>query len=728
MLSLMLSRKKSLASVFGAVLVCLVQPKLDAGAASGSIVLAVDYTSEGRPNEDGGNAIETYFEFVLSRIPYGKTQRMVDYNRDCKSGNRVDKSGPPCPLPDFLIQVQIAERQGEFQISGAATQNVEPRHTRALDVTRGQVRDLSEGLWRVTRNISEIVASAASPTERPHVVIACVGSGSKQTKSQGARPRPDLQSPASVMPEASEYAERLPNLLKSQMARDATRIRVSISNDVGAACSSPDGLQRIADIVGAAAVLSGTVYSDDQGGLFLVPYLLISGASKGIELPQMSIPARGDVTYDVTVGKRLATLATALIDLSSYAELVKAIREGAELSYYLDQARKYLSSSPPNYDAADALLELATVKSPAEEQSYLLLASSLSERGRFTAAATTLRSGIRQIPDSKTLFVKLEDIAAREGNLHEALRVHQEALKAGMPEEGALLAIARTYMSAQPPDRSLKMALDYALKAASKNSSFADAYLLAGQISETNENFESAETYYQKARSVAPDSPEILSRLSSLFGRWANEDSRTARFDLAIEHLSKSIELGPPSIRKYYDRAYAYLEYYSLSADRTERAKGYELASTDYSTAYQIARRENAILAQFPWLVPNLMEALIFEGKFNEAKDAGRALFVALASDPNIRSSTDPNDIRVVATLLNATAEMLNAGSAEKELYLFENSLGDQSNHLPWPFSKMLSYLKDDYPAIKVNLEPSDRQRRIDAVQQWIAQLRVRAQ
>ena len=393
------------------------------------------------------------------------------------------------------------------------------------------------------------------------------------------------------------------------------------------------------------------------------------------------------------------------------------------MTYYLNHAKEYLSSSPPDYHAADALLELARVKSPAEERSYLLLASSLSERGQFRAAGDALRSGIKQIPNSETLFGALEDIVAQEGNLQEAQGVYQDALKAGMPAEGALLGIAKTYILAQPPQRSPKMALEYALKAASENPSFVDAYSLAGQISESERDFESAEMYYRKAWSVAPNSLEICQDYHPFMGVGQMKISRNARPDLAIEHLSKSIELAP-AIWKYFDRAYAYLDYYGQSADRTQRAKGYELASIDYSAAYKIARDEKMILAQFPWLVPNLMETLIFDGKFSEAKEAGRTLFVALASDLNIRASTDPNSIRVVATFLNAAAEMLDSGSAEKELYLFESSLGKRSDALPWSFRRMLSYLEDDYPMIKPQLEASDRQRRIDAVRQWIVQLR----
>jgi tetratricopeptide (TPR) repeat protein len=719
MLSLTLSRKMSLATVIlSAVLVCLVQPRLGGGAAaSTSIVLAVDYTLEGGPSEDGSNAIETYLEFVLSRMPLGDLQRIGDYNRDCRSVMRVEER--PCPFPDFLIQVQIAEREGQFQMSGAVSQNAEPKNSRTLGVTRGQVRDLSEVLGLVTGRIIRIINAATLPTGRPHVVVACVKPASRQTTSQSRGSR-HLHGSASGQSQASSYAERLPKLLESQMARDEDRIRVSINNVAKTDCNSPDGLEKIAGIVNAAAVLSGTVYPDDQGGFFIVPYLLIMEAGKGIQLPALPIPA-GDAAYEVLVARKLATLTTALIHSSSYAEFVKAIRDGTELDFYLQQAKALLSSSPPNYDAADALLQLAIVKSPAGKEPALLLARSLSERGRFAEATDTVRSAIKHSPDSEELFRELEDIAVRKGDLHEAQLVYQEALKAGMPEEGALLAIARTYLSAQPPEGSPKMALEYALKAASKNPSFFDAYSLAGQISEAEHDFKSAEIYYQKALSVAPDSSEILSRLSSLYGSWANEDSRAARPDLAIEHLSKSIDIGP-AIRKYFDRAGVYLDYYGRSTDRMERARGYELASVDFRAAYKIASRgDKMILTQFPWLLPNLMETLIFEGKFSEAKDRGRELFGALADESNIRSSTDPNDIRAIAAFLNATAEILDVGLAEKEYYLFKNSLGvNQPDTLPWNFSLMLSYLKNDYPTIKLQIEPSDRQARIEMVRRWI--------
>ena len=119
--------KRSLASVLGVVLVCLAEPKVDADAAAPtSIVLAVEYTSEGRANEDGATAIEGYLQFVLSRMPYGRAQRIGDYNRDCNSRDQGAKADSACRLPDFVIQVQIAESQGDlFQISGVVSRNVE---------------------------------------------------------------------------------------------------------------------------------------------------------------------------------------------------------------------------------------------------------------------------------------------------------------------------------------------------------------------------------------------------------------------------------------------------------------------------------------------------------------------------------------------------------------------------------------------------------------------------
>jgi tetratricopeptide (TPR) repeat protein len=719
------SRNALLVGVIAAVLMRLLQPQMAAAGQSTSVVLAVDYTSEGGPNEDASNATETYFQLVLSRIHYGEVQRMADYNHKCDSVGRTDEATTrQCFSPEFVIQIQVAERQGEFQISGGVVRNVEPTNTWALDVTRGQVRNLSEGLWRATKNIADIIGSVAPETDAPHIVIACVASSSKRATSRGEILRGRLADPKSAIFGASDYAKRLPGVLKSQMTRGATRIRVSVSNESGSVCSSADGLSRIATNAGATAVLSGTVYSDDQGGLFLVPHLLLSGANKGIELSQLAIPADAKRTYDVAVGSKLTNSVFALVGNGSHADLVKAVREGAEVMYYLGQAKRYLSASPPNYDAAEALLELATVKSPTDEEPYLALASSLLERNRDDEAARAVRSGIRQIPNSRRLFLKLEDIAARKGDLEEAQRVYLEAINARMPEEDALLTIARTYMSAQPPARSLERALDYALRAASKNKSFVEAYLLAGQICESERNFPSAEQYYKEALKAARSpTPEVMARLSSLFSRWAGEDARSGRFDLEIEHLSKSIEFGSPSIKKYHDRAYAYLEYYGRLSDRKERAKGFQLASIDYSYAYQIARQENAILSQFPWLAPNLMESLIFEGKYSDAKGVGRELFSALASDANIRSSTDPNDIRIIVAFLNATAEMLDVGSAEKELYLFQNSLGEQSHPLPWSFQRMSSFLDKDFQGATGQLAPGERQKRVDAVKMWIAQL-----
>ena len=262
---------------------------------------------------------------------------MEDYNRDCKSRIRVDDPDRPCPLPDLLIQVQIDERQGEFQISGAASRNVEPKSKWALDATHGKVRDLPEGLWRVTRSIIRIIPAATLSTGRPHVVIACIGSSSKQTKDERRRAAITWTGPSICDVRGIQVCGALAQV--ACISYEARRKSNQSFDERRADCSSPDGLQNIASIVNAAAVLTGTVYPDDQGGLFVVPYLLISGASKGIQLPQLPIPGGSDPNYDVS--EKLATLATALIDSSSYAELVRAIREGAELPYYLDHAKGY---------------------------------------------------------------------------------------------------------------------------------------------------------------------------------------------------------------------------------------------------------------------------------------------------------------------------------------------------------------------------------------------------
>jgi hypothetical protein len=132
-------------------------------------------------------------------------------------------------------------------------------------------------------------------------------------------------------------------------------------------------------------------------------------------------------------------------------------------------------------------------------------------------------------------------------------------------------------------------------------------------------------------------------------------------------------------------------------------------------------------LSQLPWLMPNLVETLIFEGKFKEAKRLADELFAALASDTSVRPSADPKEIRLIAAFLTAVAQMLDAGSAEKELYLFENTaLGMNFSRLTWSFDEMSSFLEHDYGNLVPHLNPDDQAMRVGAVKQWIGRLSKR--
>jgi tetratricopeptide (TPR) repeat protein len=232
-----------------------------------------------------------------------------------------------------------------------------------------------------------------------------------------------------------------------------------------------------------------------------------------------------------------------------------------------------------------------------------------------------------------------------------------------------------------------------------------------------------AESHYRRARELAPHSADIASRLSNLYERWTNQDLNKGNRKGAIDTLTKSIEVFP-SVKKYYDRATVSLEFYAQSG---ERPKSYQLASADFTRALQLAREKGTVLSQLPWLMPNLVETLIFEGKFKEAKRVADELFAALASDTSVRPSADPKDIRLIAALLTAAAQMLDTGSAEKELYLFENTaLGMNFSRLPWSFAEMSAFLDQDYRDLVPQLHPDDQAVRIAAVKEWIDRLAKR--
>src|SRR5262249_55727900 len=129
-------------------------------------------------------------------------------------------------------------------------------------------------------------------------------------------------------------------------------------------------------------------------------------ARKKIALPVISIPSGADVAASYErVAQPLAAVSYALVGSPNRGDLVKAIGDNTELSYYLDRAKAYLSVSPPEYHSADALLVLAKLRAPAAQQSYLLLASSLAARTIYPEASATPRSGIDQGPDGKDLHL-----------------------------------------------------------------------------------------------------------------------------------------------------------------------------------------------------------------------------------------------------------------------------------------------------------------------------------
>jgi tetratricopeptide (TPR) repeat protein len=702
-----------LSIISAATILGTIQPAVPAHAAS--VVLGeIEYTRDGHVDDEARIAIESYIEFFLSRLHNRKPQQLRDYIQNCAP----KESDGSCPFPDFYVQVQMFERQGEVLISGAVGQKIGPKDFQPhnLDISRVKFRDLADGLSRVVKDVDAIITKSTAPTERAHVVIACFGPTPNAPPASRRRPQTQTRDPAAMISAVSSYADRLPQMLERLM-RDELGIRVSTSKDARANCNSIEALQVIAQTASAEAVLMGRVFPDDQSGLIVVPQIFITAARKKIALPVISIPRGADVAASYErVARPLAAVSYALVGSPNRGELVKAIDDNAELSYYLDRAEAHLSLSPPEYEAADALLELAKLKAPAEEESYLLLAWSLAARTFYTEASAILRSGIDQIPGSKALNLALAENLIRAGDLPQARDVYEAALTANILAEDALLGIARTYLSG----RSLERAMEYALKAAAQNPSSGDTYYLAGQIAEAQGNFETAESHYQRARALSPQSAQIASRLSNLYERWTNQDLNKGNWKGAFDILTKSIETSP-SAKKYSDRGFVSLKFYAQSG---ERSKSYQLASADYTLALQLAREKGTVLSQLPWLMPNLIETLIFEGKFKEAKRVADELFAALASDTSVRPSADPKDIKLIAAFLTATAQMLDTGSAEKELYLFENTaLGMNFGRLSWSFDEMLSFLDQDYRNLVPQLPPDDQATRVASVKQWIGRL-----
>jgi hypothetical protein len=102
-----------------------------------------------------------------------KPQHMRDYIENC-GPKEPDGS---CAFPDFHVQLELFEREGEVLISGAVGQKIGPKDFQPhnLEISRIKFRDLADGLSRVVKDIDAIITKSTAPTERAHVVIACFG-------------------------------------------------------------------------------------------------------------------------------------------------------------------------------------------------------------------------------------------------------------------------------------------------------------------------------------------------------------------------------------------------------------------------------------------------------------------------------------------------------------------------------------------------------------------------
>ena len=384
----------------------------------------------------------------------------------------------------------------------------------------------------------------------------------------------------------------------------------------------------------------------------------------------------------------------------------------------MTRAGEFLKAVPLDYASSDALLDLAIWKAPTNSEAYLLLASSLADRRQYEQAAGVLQSGIEKVSDGKvTLIIALAENAVRKRDLAAARSIYEKAV--AMLGDQALIGIAKTYLTEQPPNR--EKALEYALKATAQYPTSVEAYALVGQVALSKNDLKMAEEYFEKGRVVSPGSPEIISRLSSFYDRAVLNEQRKRNWKGVIEYLTKSISLSP-SLKKYYDRGREYFRVYENSPD--DRITGYRLSADDYRAALDIAKAEDGVFAQFPWLLPNLIEALIFQGEFGHAKKLSEELFKALGTDAQIRPPTDPRELRIIGAFLNAVAQLLDSGTADKEVYLMDNAtLGRNLARSPWGFSEMQRFLVEDYAKVKTGLSPDVRQSRIALVQQWVNKL-----
>jgi tetratricopeptide (TPR) repeat protein len=203
------------------------------------------------------------------------------------------------------------------------------------------------------------------------------------------------------------------------------------------------------------------------------------------------------------------------------------------------------------YEQSEAWFQLALKDDPSNAEAHYGLGSVYLKQDRNSEAKASFERTV-QLKTNYAMTLtnawnNLGLLAARQGNMTEAISHFQEALRLDPNHVVALDNLGAAYRQQQNWDEARKV-LERALKVKPDDP---EANYSLGMVYAQTDDSERAYEFLQKALQFRPDYPEALNNLGILY-------LRTQRTELAIATFEECIRVAPAFSRCYMDLAHVY--------------------------------------------------------------------------------------------------------------------------------------------------------------------------
>lgn len=209
------------------------------------------------------------------------------------------------------------------------------------------------------------------------------------------------------------------------------------------------------------------------------------------------------------------------------------------ISTYSSEARKIFIEARDKYEfhrevEADALLNEALSKDPLFPQAHIYKALTSSTSEEIDKALEMASANASRATEAEQLFISAIKAANWEKNYEGAINLYQQVIDLYPNDARPRWLMGRVYTDMKNSIKSIEQMK----KAVAINDKFVPALKDLGYRHMFIEDYRKAEEFFLKSVDLAPDEPNSHDSLADLY-------TRTGRFEEAITHYKKALELDP---------------------------------------------------------------------------------------------------------------------------------------------------------------------------------------